>query len=85
MSVSVTTDAPLFDAGDPVPLFDVEMPQPNAPYPSEYAVSADGRRFLVNTVSDQPTRQALTVVLNWREALKLESVTATKRESVTPR
>ena len=28
MSVSVTTDAPLFDAGNPVPLFDVECLSP---------------------------------------------------------
>ena len=29
------------------------------------AVSSDGQRFFVNTVVDQPTRPALTVILNW--------------------
>jgi len=28
-------------------------------------VTADGQRFLVNTVVDQPTHPALTVILNW--------------------
>ena len=34
-------------------------------FPTDYAVTADGQRFLVNTVVDQPTRPALTVILNW--------------------
>jgi hypothetical protein len=58
-----------FAAGTPHALFDVEVPEPTAPYPTDYAVSADGQRFLVNTVVDQPTRPALTVILNWTAAL----------------
>ena len=50
-------------------LLSVEVPEPTAPYPTDYAVSADGQRFLVNTVVDQPTRPALTVILNWTAAL----------------
>ena len=46
-----------------------EVPEPIAPYPTDYAVTADGQRFLVNTVVDQPTRPALTVILNWQAAL----------------
>jgi hypothetical protein len=40
--------------------------------------SNDGQRFLVNTVVDQPTRPALTVVLNWTADLKKQSHTLTR-------
>jgi len=43
--------------------------EPIAPYATDYAVTADGQRFLVNTILDQPTRPALTVILNWMAAL----------------
>ena len=69
-AVPVTTDGATFSAGTPHALFDVEVPEPNAPYPTDYAVTADGQRFLVNTVVDQPTRPALTVILNWTADLK---------------
>ncbi len=69
-AVPVTTDGPTFSAGAPHALFDVEVPEPIAPYPTDYAVTADGQRFLVNTVVDQPTRPALTVILNWTAGLK---------------
>jgi Tol biopolymer transport system component len=70
MAVSVTTDGETFSAGVPRPLFEVDLPEPTAPYPNDYAVSADGQRFLVNTVVDQPNRPSLTVVLNWAAGLK---------------
>jgi hypothetical protein len=69
-AVPVTTDGPAFSAGRPRALFDVEVPEPNPPFPTDYAVTADGQRFLVNTVVDQPTRAALTVILNWTSGLK---------------
>ena len=69
-AVPVTTDGATFSAGTPHALFDVEVPEPNPPYPTDYAVTADGQRFLVNTVVDQPTRPALTVILNWTAGLK---------------
>lgn len=65
MAVPVATDQSAFSAGAPAALFDVEVPEPVAPYSTDYAVTGDGRRFLVNTVVDQPTRPALTVILNW--------------------
>jgi serine/threonine protein kinase/Tol biopolymer transport system component len=65
MAVPVVTDQSTFTAGAPAALFDVEVPEPTAPYSTDYAVTGDGRRFLVNTVVDQPTRPALTVILNW--------------------
>jgi len=69
-AVPVTTDGATFSAGTPHALFDVEVPESNQPYPTDYAVTADGQRFLVNTVVDQPTRSALTVILNWTADLK---------------
>jgi eukaryotic-like serine/threonine-protein kinase len=65
MAVPVTTDGDSFSAGVPQPLFDIDLPVPTAPYPGDYAVSADGQRFLVNTVVDQPDRSSLSIVLNW--------------------
>jgi hypothetical protein len=69
-AVPVTTDGATFSAGTPRALFDVDVPEANAPFPSHYAVTADGQRFLVNTVVDQPPRPTLTVILNWLEQLK---------------
>jgi Tol biopolymer transport system component len=68
-TVPVVTTEPTFSAGTPRALFDVEVPEPTAPFPTDYAVSGDGQRFLVNTVVDQPTRPALTVIFNWTAAL----------------
>jgi Tol biopolymer transport system component len=65
MAVPVTIDGDSFSAGVPRPLFDIDLPEPTAPYPGDYAVSADGQRFLVNTVVDQPDRSSLSIVLNW--------------------
>jgi hypothetical protein len=64
MAVPVTTDGATFEAGVPRALFEVDVPEPSAPYPTHYAVSSDGRRFLVNTVVDQQNRPPLTVILN---------------------
>jgi hypothetical protein len=65
MVVPVTTDGDAFSAGVPRPLFEVDLPEPSAPYPGDYAVSADGQRFLVNTIVEQEDQSSLTIVLNW--------------------
>ena len=70
MAVPVTIDGPVFSAGVPRALFDVQMPEQTPPYPTDYAVTPDGQRFLVNTVVEQPTRPALTVILNWSADLQ---------------
>ena len=70
MAVPVTTDGATFSPGTPRALFDVQMPEQIPPYPTDYAVTMDGQRFLVNTVVDQPTRPALTVILNWTAELE---------------
>jgi len=64
------TDAGRCSAGTSQALFDVEVPEANPPYPTDYAVTADGQRFLVNTVVDQPTHPVLTVMLNWTSGLR---------------
>ena len=69
-AVPVTADGATFSAGTPQALFDVEVHEPNPPYTTDYAVTADGQRFLVNTVVDPPTHPALTVILNWTSGLK---------------
>jgi len=69
-AVPVTTDQVNFSAGAPHALFDIEVPEANPPYATDYAVTADGQRFLVNTVVDQQTHPALTVILNWTSGLK---------------
>jgi hypothetical protein len=61
---------PAAAAGTSHSLFDVEVREPNPPYATDYAVAADGQRFLVNTVVDQPARAALTAIFNWSEELK---------------
>jgi hypothetical protein len=70
MAVDVGTASPTFSAGVPHALFNVEILEAVGPYPTDYAVSNDGQRFLINTVVDQPTRPSLTVVLNWAANLK---------------
>jgi Tol biopolymer transport system component len=70
MAVPVTIDGDTFSAGVLRPLFEVGLPEPSPPYPTDSAVSADGQRFLLNSVVDQPNVPPLTVVLNWAAALK---------------
>ena len=57
MAVSITMNGSTVEAGKPAPLF-LMPPQ------SEFAVSADGQRFLVNKiVKDAPP---ITILLNWK-------------------
>jgi Tol biopolymer transport system component len=67
MSVAVSGDTQVFSAQLPRPLFAVDLPQPTPPYPNDYAVTADGQRFLINALVEQPL-MPLTVVLNWKGA-----------------
>jgi hypothetical protein len=70
MSVPVTTDGATFSAEAARALFRVDVPEPSAPFPTDYDVSADGLRFLVNTVVDQASRPSVTVILNWSAGLE---------------
>jgi Tol biopolymer transport system component/predicted Ser/Thr protein kinase len=69
---AVTEPKPSFEAGAPVPLFDAHVAAiagPESLYWS-YDVTADGKRFLVNTDNNLPASPPLTVVVNWQVGLK---------------
>ena len=56
-------------AGAPTALFDVRVPLAGNPYRTNYAVTANGQRFLVNTrVEDAVT--PINVIFNWTALLK---------------
>ncbi len=58
-----------FDRGVPKALFDTRVPLTGNPYRSNYAVTADGQRFLVNTrIEDAPS--PINVILNWTALLE---------------
>jgi hypothetical protein len=55
--------------GVPAPLFRtrlVGVDQPKA----QYAVAADGQRFLMNVIADEATISPITIVQNWTAALR---------------
>ena len=65
MAVSIATDG-AFAAGVPAPLFNTHLSLSTSP--SQYAPSADGRKFLVLT--QDVAHSPLTVVLNWNAGLQ---------------
>jgi Tol biopolymer transport system component len=67
MAVSVA-DSPSF--GVPVALFQTRVPAGISANRTHYVPSRDGKRFLVNTQSGDPSPTPITVVLNWTAALK---------------
>jgi len=68
MSVAIPRGNP-FNAAVPQRLFQTRIPIGSNPYRSNYAVTGDGQRFLVNTAVDHdPT--PIHVVLNWTGLLK---------------
>jgi len=69
MATPITVSDRSLTAGTPRPLFDVDVVAPISPYTNDYAVTADGQRFLVNSAAPEANRQALTVFLNWPAAL----------------
>jgi eukaryotic-like serine/threonine-protein kinase len=52
------------DASTPQPLFQTTLPNVLAPFRTAYAVSPDGRRFLLNALRPNPQVSAITIVLN---------------------
>jgi serine/threonine protein kinase/Tol biopolymer transport system component len=62
---------PSFEAGTPVALFDAHMVHRPAGGLIEYDVTADGKRFLINTAGGSGAASPpLTVVTNWNAGLK---------------
>jgi hypothetical protein len=57
---------PSFDARTPQPLFETHLARPPINPLFEYDVTADGKRFLVNTTRTSSTSGPfLNVVVNW--------------------
>jgi hypothetical protein len=69
MATQVRRQRP-FQAGVPVELFALPVPDLKASFPSTYSVVAGDQQFLVNTVVSNASPPAISVVLNWSAALK---------------
>jgi len=69
MAASVDT-AGQFQAGIPTPLFSVPTITNPALSGRHYAVTKDGKRFLVNVIQETSRTIPLTVVVNWPAALQ---------------
>jgi eukaryotic-like serine/threonine-protein kinase len=59
-----------FEAGVSQSLFTTRIPAVLAPYRTNYAVSPDGQRFLINSVTPDATPSAITIAVNWQERWK---------------
>jgi serine/threonine protein kinase/WD40 repeat protein len=74
MAVAVKAQAgakPTFDARTPQPLFETHLVQPIVNPLFEYDVTADGKRFLLDTVADAGSgTPLLNVVVNWDAGMK---------------
>jgi Tol biopolymer transport system component len=59
-----------FEREAPRPLFQTRVPFPGSIYRMNYDVTADGARFLVNTLVEGAGSSPINVVLNWPAGLK---------------
>jgi hypothetical protein len=67
--VPLTTDAAQITVGAGHTLFALR-PRPSPRLDAyQYAVTADGQRFLVNTFVDEPNSSGLTLILDWPQTL----------------
>ena len=66
MAAAVMRRAEAFEVSTPTPLFQTRARINRYPYD----VSADGQRFLVNTLAEEPTSAPITLVVNWNAMLK---------------
>jgi serine/threonine protein kinase len=67
MAAAVNVKGPSFEVGAVKPLFETHAV---TLFRYSYDVSADGQRFLINTVREQTASAPITVVLNWIAGLK---------------
>jgi Tol biopolymer transport system component len=65
MSVSIAKGDSNTRVGSSVPLFQTRAAATSAIARQQYVVSADGQRFLINTVEDTAT-SPITLILNWK-------------------
>ncbi len=64
VAVPVTTNGTALEIGNPRILFQAEL---RTPWASNYAVTSDGQRFLLNTYRGESEVSPTIVVLNWAE------------------
>ncbi|MFN2482223.1 MAG: protein kinase [Pyrinomonadaceae bacterium] len=69
MAVDVKADSATFEAGVPRPLFELRYVG-GFPGGGGYDATLDGKRFLVNTPTQEERPRPITVVLNWTVDLK---------------
>jgi hypothetical protein len=67
MAVTVTGQR-TFEAGSPRALFKTRILEAGL-YGTNYAVTADGQRFLISSITEDTLPSSMTVLLNWRAAL----------------
>ena len=70
MSVPIET-GDTFKIGNPVPLFRMQLAElgVSAENRTEYAVSSDGKRFLINKRIEEATPSFITIITNWTQSL----------------
>jgi serine/threonine protein kinase len=69
--IRVVSDGHAIERGSPVALFSARVwggPVPSVVFRQQYAVSRDGQRFLVNTITEEVT-SPITAILNWHGGL----------------
>ena len=68
VSIAPASDGHTVVAGAPVTLFKIRIAGSDQPK-QQYAVAADGERFLMNVVADETNFPPITIVQNWQSAL----------------
>jgi hypothetical protein len=66
MAVAIKTTASTIEVGAVRPLFQTHA----TTVANNYDVSADGQRFIVNSLVESQASSSLTLVVNWPEELK---------------
>ena len=67
VSVAISPDGDALQAAVPVPLFSPNIgPAVQRLSGPQYAVAADGRRFLLNRLMEESQTSPITVILNWK-------------------
>jgi hypothetical protein len=69
MAVEINEQGATLKSGQPKPMFDVHLPSFNTAV-AQFAVTADGQKFLVAKTTSENTTAPLVVVLNWTADLK---------------
>jgi eukaryotic-like serine/threonine-protein kinase len=69
MAVEIKGEGASFEAGTPKPLFDLRVPTFTGSQ-AQFAVSADGQKFLIANTFGENRSEPITVALNWAASLK---------------